>query len=83
MNGKPNAKTSRHINIRYFWLKDLVQRKQVSVTYISTTIMIADALTKSLSGPLFRIYRDAILGKILFSDISPPLQSTSVTRSAD
>ena len=48
--GFPDGKYSRHINIRSYWLKDLVQRKELQLTYISTTDMVNDIMTKATPG---------------------------------
>ena len=40
--------TSKHINIRYHFLKDLVEQKVLEVEYVPTNDNIADMLTKPL-----------------------------------
>ena len=49
---------SRHIDIRYFFIKDRVDKKEVSIEYCPTHSMLADFFTKSLQGALFRKYKD-------------------------
>jgi len=44
---------SRHIDIRYFWIKDRVDNKEVKVEYLPTHIMLADYFTKPLQGKEF------------------------------
>ena len=39
---------SKHIEIRYHFIQDYVQRGAVSLQYISTNEQVADILTKSL-----------------------------------
>ena len=51
--GKPSSKRSRHINIRYFYLKDKVDTGEFVLEYLVTDGMIADILTKSLQGEMF------------------------------
>ena len=53
---------SRHINIRYFFIKDTVDRENITVTHCPTEQMIADFFTKPLQGNLFRNMRDIIMG---------------------
>ena len=53
-NGSATAKLTRHINIRYFWVKDNVERGEVCIQYMPTEDMVADVLTKPLQGHLFR-----------------------------
>ena len=62
-NGRASSsKRTRHIDIRYFFVSDRVQKKEVSIKYCSTLNMIADYFTKPLQGALFRRFRDFILG---------------------
>ena len=53
---------SRHINIQYFFIKDVVQRENIHIVHCPTELMIADFFTKPLQGKLFRIMRDFIMG---------------------
>ena len=52
-NGKSSSDATKHIKIRYFWLKDRVDAKDVLVEYMPTGNMLADLLTKPLPGDLF------------------------------
>ena len=51
--GRPSAEQSRHINIGYFWLNDLIKRGIVVIKYCPTLSMLADYFTKPLQGSLF------------------------------
>jgi len=53
---------SRHINIRYFWIKDQTKGMDINIRHCPTLAMLADFFTKPLSGNLFRKFRDVILG---------------------
>ena len=53
---------SRHIDIRYFFVKDRVDKGELSVKYCPTYLMIADYFTKPLQGRLFNLFRDVIMG---------------------
>ena len=53
---------SRHIHIRYFFLKDRVDKGEIKVEYCPTEQMLADFYTKPLQGSLFRKFRDVIMG---------------------
>ena len=53
---------SRHIDIRYFFIKDRVNKKEVIIEYCPTEQMLADYFTKSLQGSLFKRFRDVIMG---------------------
>jgi hypothetical protein len=60
-NGRPNSDRTRHINIRFFYIKDRVDAGEISIRYKPTAEMIADILTKPLQGELFRRLRAALL----------------------
>ena len=53
---------SRHIDIRYFFVKDRVDKGEFRIKYCKTEDMIADFFTKALQGHLFRKFRDLIMG---------------------
>ena len=53
---------SRHIHIRYFFVKDRIDKREMRVEYCSTHLMLADFFTKPLMGELFRKLRDVIMG---------------------
>ena len=53
---------SRHINIRYFWVKDAADREGINITYSPTYRMLADFMPKPLQGKLFKTFRDVIMG---------------------
>jgi len=59
--GKPSSKRSRHINIRYFYLKDKVDNGELELEYLATDEMIADILTKPLQGEKFLELRRKLL----------------------
>jgi len=63
---------SRHINIRYFFIKDRIKNKEVSVAYCPTEIMLADYFTKPLQGSLFNKFRAVIMGYTDISSVFPP-----------
>ena len=60
-NGRANSERSRHINIRYFFVKDRVEQGDVKIEYMPTGDMIADVLTKPLQRSLFARLRDLLL----------------------
>jgi histone deacetylase 1/2 len=60
-NGKSNSDKSRHIAIRFFFVKDRVETNEISIEYLRTDDMIADILTKPLQGSLFRKLRGKLL----------------------
>jgi hypothetical protein len=60
-NGKSNSNRTRHIAIRYFFVSDKVETKEIEIDYMPTESMLADVLTKPLQGALFRRLRDELL----------------------
>ena len=60
--GYSTASNTRHINIRYFFIKDRVDNEELKIEYLPTDEMIADFFTKPLQGESFRRLRDKILG---------------------
>ena len=51
---------SKHIEIRYHFIHDYVQRGAVELQYISTNEQVADILTKSLGRGKFVFFRDKL-----------------------
>ena len=51
--GEPTSDRSRHINIRYFWLKEMVSQNKCKVVHCPTEKMWANLLTKPLNGAQF------------------------------
>ena len=62
--GQATGPTSRHINIRYFWLTDRISTGEVQVRFMQTEDMTADVLTKPLQGNLFYKHRSTLLNTI-------------------
>jgi hypothetical protein len=59
--GKSTADRTRHIKIRYFWVKDRVDMGDINIVYKPTDSMIADLLTKPLQGEHFKRIRNVLL----------------------
>jgi hypothetical protein len=61
-NGRASSgKRTRHINIRYFFIKDKVDSGEVKLEWCPTKQMLADFFTKPLQGMLFYRLRDYIM----------------------
>ena len=61
-NGKAStSKQTRHINIRYFFVADQVQNKEVTIEYCPTGDMTGDFFTKPVQGTPFKKFRNEIL----------------------
>ena len=49
INGRDSrTENSRYINIRYFWIKDRIDNKEVRIEYLPTHIILVDYYTKPL-----------------------------------
>jgi len=53
---------SRHVNIRFFFVKDLVEMKEIEIIYCPTEVMLADYFTKPFQGKLLHELRAVIMG---------------------
>lgn len=51
---------TKHIDVRYHFLRDLVTDKRIQLQYIESKLMLADALTKPLPRPLLEDLRRRI-----------------------
>jgi len=61
--GKSQSSTrTRHIAIRFYFVKDRIESKEIRVEYINTDNMIADILTKPLQGAKFKNLRLQLMG---------------------
>ena len=61
-NGKASSgKRTRHLNIKYFFITDLIKRGEVRIEYCPTDSMIADYMTKPLIGAKFYHFRDNLM----------------------
>ena len=56
------TRNSRHVDIKYFWVKDCVDKGMVEIKYCPTTLMLADYFTKALQGNVLRRFRSVIMG---------------------
>jgi hypothetical protein len=73
-NGRASAgPTSRHIDIRYFWLQDRINSGNVHIRHCPTLEMLADFFTKPLQGHLFRFFKAIVLGQRHIDTLSDPI----------
>ena len=49
-NGLTNNPSTKHIDIRYLWIKEVLQQGKLVLKYKKTDEMVADGLTKPLVG---------------------------------
>ena len=50
--------TSKYIEIKYHYIRDMVQRGVVKLQYVATNEQIADVLTKPLASVKFEYFRE-------------------------
>ena len=63
LNGRNSCTgNSRHIDIRYFWVKNQIDNKIIRVEYMPTHLMLADYFTKPMQGEKFRELRSFVMG---------------------
>ena len=60
--GRSGAERTRHIQIRYFWVKERVVIGEVRVEYLRSEDMYVNVLTKPLQGCQFQRERDGLTG---------------------
>ena len=58
--GEKVTRNTRHINIRYHHIRDLIAKGLIEVRHISSNQMAADSFTKALPESKFKEFRDLI-----------------------
>lgn len=56
---------TKHIDVRFHFVRELVSSGTIEVEYVPTTEQRADILTKALVGPIFREHRDFLMNSSL------------------
>ena len=59
-----SSKCTKHINIRYFFITDRVNKGDISLAWCPTADMVGDFMMKPLQGALFQKFRDQIMGVV-------------------
>jgi hypothetical protein len=60
-NNRPTSQRTKHIDIKFFFLRDRSDTNDISVIYTPTHDMIADLLTKPIQSAQFRKLKDLLL----------------------
>lgn len=61
-NGRESSgKRTRHINVRYYYIKDCIDKRYLKVQYCPTDDMLGDFPSKPLQGKKFIKHRNAIM----------------------
>jgi hypothetical protein len=66
--GRSGGERTRHISIRYFWVKDRVDRGEAKIEHMGTAELYANVLTKPLQGSQFIYERGCLTGWPTASD---------------
>ena len=61
INGRGNSSKSRYINIRHFWMKELIDDEIIDIHHTNTEKIRSDSFTKTLFGSKFFIFRSEIM----------------------
>jgi hypothetical protein len=70
---------SRHIDVRYFWMKDRIKAEAINIQHCPILLMVGDFFTKSLQGHLFRKFATRSWETIIW--ITSPSASLCQSRS--
>ena len=60
--GRSAAEKTRHIDIKYFWMKEQISAGTAVVTHLGTELMYANVLTKPLTAGQFKRESDLLMG---------------------
>ena len=63
-NGNDKGRT-KHMDVRYHYVRDLFASSDISVLYLPTEVMVADILTKPLESKQFLFLRRSLLGYLV------------------
>ena len=67
--GKPTTKQSRHINLRYYFVKQHIVSGELVLLYCCTADMLADMCTKAQVGGVFTSIRDRVIHPVGAAEI--------------
>ena len=59
-NEKPTSQRVKHINLKYFSIRERINEYNININHLPTNEMIADILTKPLFGKLFIKFRNSL-----------------------
>jgi hypothetical protein len=59
--GRSTTNRTRHVSIRYFFVKDRIESGDVKIVYTGTDEMVADFFSKPLQGHMFEKHRAVIM----------------------
>ena len=65
VKGASTTARTRHIRVRYFFIKERIDSQEVRVQHTPTDDMVADLLTKPIKGARFMRLRDLLLNSLV------------------
>jgi hypothetical protein len=81
INGRASCgQKSRHIDIRYFFMKDRIKSEGINIVYCPTEQMLADFFTKPLQGSLFNKFKRVLMGDAHINTLSRQTSSSDEER---
>eukprot|EP00961_Rhodomonas_salina_P258201 3489836-Rhodomonas_salina.1 len=63
-NNQVSSKFTRHINVRLYFVRDLVRDEVLTLVKCAGTLNVADTLTKSLPSPSFLLHHPFLQGTL-------------------
>ena len=73
--GRSTSELTRHIQIGYYWVHDLIKRGLINLEYCPTNEMVADYFTKPLQGATYKHIRAMVMGDTPCTD-TPKTKNT-------
>lgn len=64
VNNPKMSEKSRHIRVKYHFIRELAKKQLIKVQYIPTEFMLADILTKAVSHKVMNMLRKSILHEL-------------------
>ena len=66
---RSSSRRTRHIDIKYFWVKDMLKKENIEVVYCPTDSMVAEFFTKPLQGAIFKKLCNIVMGRAPISSL--------------
>ena len=61
--GRGNFRNTKHIRIRYYYLRDLVQMGRLIIEWVASALMVANLLTKGVTFAVFMTLLPRLIGR--------------------
>jgi len=61
--GKKSSGVSKHISSKYYYSRELIEKKVITFVHCPSDYMLADMLTKPLNGPKYKCCNDSLRNK--------------------